>query len=265
MGKQYINFFVNSNNASLSNDGSQFSQSFDPILRIPAEAKNCIMYLHSADIWYNFQNISVSKNNNTFYFSDDFSNPSKYSFSISDGLYSLDMLNDAIKRHFETEEHPTSLFYFIPSDADGKVILYISMPGWLVFFGSSSPCDLLGLDKNDYNLFPKYNLTTGTNYYEKFQNVARFSEISSILFHTSLTEGIHLNGKSSSCLANIPISASPFDIMQFSPYNQIKINSNNIIGQVIYTMKIWITDQDNNNLNTNGEFYSGLIIIEYDL
>jgi len=262
--KQYINLFVNSENGSnRSSDGSSFSESFDPPLRVPKNAKNCIMYLHSADIWYTFKNISSAKGNNKIYYSKDPNDVHEDTITFDDGLYSLDMINAEIKRQLIANGDSDELFWFEASDHDGKIILRIGVLSYIVYFDTDSPCDLLGVVTESQ--YPD-DINDDTNYFVKFPNTAQFSEVSNILFHTSLTDGVHINGKQgSSVLGSIPINTTPFDLIQYHPYNQIKINADNITGRIISEIRLWITSQNNTLLDTNNEYYSGLIIIEYEI
>jgi len=258
--KQYINLFVNSENGSnRSTDNSSFTQRFQNALKILKDAKNCVMYLHSADIWYTFKNISSAKQNNKIYYSKDTNDVFESSITFDDGLYSLDMINAEIKRQLIANNDSDELFYFEASDHDGRVILRIGVLSYIVYFDTDSPCDLLGVvaesqypdDINDYAI--------------KFPNTAQFSEVSNILFHTSLTGGLHIDGRASSVLSSIPINCVPFDLIQYHPYNQIKINADNIVNTVISDIRVWITNQNDVLLDTNNEYYSALIIIEYNI
>jgi len=128
----------------------------------------------------------------------------------------------------------------------------------VVYFDTDSPCDLLGVTAESQ--YPD-DVNDDTNYWVKFPNTAQFSEVSSILFHTSLTDGIHIDGRQgSSVLGSIPTNTTPFDLIQYHPYNQIKINADNIVSRTISDIKVWITNQNNVLLDTNNEYYSAVII-----
>jgi len=134
---------------------------FDPALRIPKDAQNCVMYLHSADIWYTFKNISSAKGNNKIYYSKDPNDQNESSITFDDGLYSLDMINTEMKRQLVKAGDSDELFWFEPSDADGKVILRIGVLDYIVYFDTDSPCTLLEVDAdsqfpddiNDYTIY----------------------------------------------------------------------------------------------------------------
>lgn len=264
MPKKHINIFVNSNPTSgsinLSSDKSSFVVPLLPPLRIPSNARDIHVCLVNANIFYTFQNIK--SNNNKIYYTNDLSNPTKYYVEFLEGLYSLDLLNETLQNLLVNNDIAhKNIFEFIADEASGRVLVKFNTTGYQVYFPSDTMYSLLGINLN--TKFPTSTLSVEAKSYYA-QNVANFGSVSSILFRTSLSNEFIYNQKSSDVLANINIDVSPGSIINYQPNNLVYVHSENLAGQTINSIQIRITDQNENPLNTNNEYYTGLIELSYE-
>jgi hypothetical protein len=125
-----VNLFCSSNISfgavNVSPLGSQFSINFPNPIKIPQNAKNIALHLHSLGTFYTYPNISVALQNNTIFFTDDTSNYEKYPIVFPNGLYSIDLLSDAVAFALNASGFPTDLISFTGNLATQKVITTVS-------------------------------------------------------------------------------------------------------------------------------------------
>lgn len=252
----------NSNIAYKSSDGSRVTISYNPPLYFPDEGYNYKAYLVSFNFWYTFVNVSASKSNNKFYFTNDVLDSDKYEITIDDGLYSLDALSAAIQYGIKNLSLTQDIISLTGDDSTGKVILNVKT-GYQVYFKSTSLLrDLLGFTSNQ--LVPNSGLAA-SDISQKAPNVANFSNLSSILVHTSLISKSNFNGSNSDVLAVTTPQVGVGENQDYSPVNLVKVPCNNLKGISLSEASFYITDQNNTPLNTNSESFQLCMIIEYQL
>jgi hypothetical protein len=80
-----------------------------------------------------------------------------------------------------------------------------------------------------------------------------------------LASGVHVNDESgSSTICRFPINAAPGELIQFDPINPIK-NTRDMSGDMLSSFRVQLQDQLAQPIDTAGESYNVVIIIEYDL
>ena len=80
-----------------------------------------------------------------------------------------------------------------------------------------------------------------------------------------LATGVHVNDEvGSATIARFPINTSPGGLIQFDPINPIK-SSRDLSGTSLSTFRVELLDQLGQPVDTRGESYNAVIIIEYDL
>lgn len=245
-----------------SSDGSTITIHYDPPLQFPYDAYNFKCYLVSFNFWYTFTNISSAKANNKFYFTDDAGDADKYEITIEDGLYSLDALSSAIQYGIKNLSLTEDIISLTADDATGKVIINIHT-GYQVYFKSTSLLrNLLGFTSNQ--LVPSSGLA-GSDISQKAPNVADFSNLSSILVHTSLISKSNFNGSQSDVLYLTAPTVEAGSSQKSEPIHAVKVPANNLKGISLDDVTFSITDQNNLPLNTNSENWQLSLVIEYEL
>ena len=90
-----------------------------------------------------------------------------------------------------------------------------------------------------------------------------FAPCSSLLLHCSLASGSYLNGSSAQdVVASIALDASPGSQVMYMPQVAPRIPASALISGVS-SMRIALTDQDGNPLDTMGEEFQATLLIEW--
>lgn len=256
------NNLPNSNIIYKSSNGSKITVRYSPPLTFPDDGYNFKAYLTFFNFWYTFVNVSESKGNNRFYFTNDVSNAIKYEIVLDDGLYSLDALSAAIQYGIKKLSITQDIISLTGDDSTGKVILNIKT-GYQVFFKSTSLLrTLLGFNSNQ--LVPSTGLTTA-DFSQKAPSVAQFSSLSSVLVHTSLISKSNFNGTEGDVIAMTTPNVNVGENQSYEPVNVVKVPCNNLKGISLSEVTYYITDQSGNPLDTNSESFQMSLVIEYNV
>lgn len=264
-----IPFFISSdpiigNIFSKSLDGSTFQISFNPAIQIPHTARRSDLKLYRANIWYIFVNVSAEFGNDKFVFTEKKVSPIPdvvHTITLLSGLYGLGELESFIDIEVQKKGFPVGTFLFIGENSTQKVILQIRQINLQVNWVAGTFFKLVGFQLNQN--IPATGFTTGV-FSERASDIAQFSDLTTILIHSSLSTGTIFNGNSSDVLGTVPITAAPGSLITYYPTNIIKIPSNNLIGIQITSATFYITDQKNKLLNTNKENWNFEMTIEYE-
>lgn len=270
--KQYINVIANSDPASgslnLNSTGNQFSLQFNPPIQIPQNAFNIRAYLRSANIWYSFLNINST--NNKIYFTDDTADQDKYTITLQNGLYSLDLLNSAIQREVQnlitanSYTFPPTLIGLIADEASQKVVVNISVSGYQVNWLAGSPYSLLGITL-DRRMPAGATKTTGSEFFYA-DSVANFSNLTDLTIQTSITNSYIYNGRASAVIDVIPIDVAPNTLITYRPQPDFTfVECNNLQGANISQMTFTLADQNLDAVDTNSEYWNVSMCIDYDI
>lgn len=265
-------FIFSSSTASgalnVSPEGSSFGILFDRPLVIPRHAHNCYITVQNATCWWNFFNIFENVNDQIRVYYDDGIIIKDQVLTIDPGLYDLDHLEAEISRLLLAAVFPQDLFVLLPDEATQKIIIqYNYTKTQINFTDAGSPRnfrDILGFNDRLVPLIlnPGPQILT----YEKSDNVAQFNNIEYILIHSDLvSRGIKINDRYSNTLAQVLIDKPPGEQLISSPFNPPQIPSKELIGEKRKSLRFWLTDQDNNLLNTNGEQWSLRLVIHYSI
>ena len=80
-----------------------------------------------------------------------------------------------------------------------------------------------------------------------------------------LTSGVHINDESgSSTICRFPINTAPGGLIQFDPVDPIK-SAHDMSGNSIAQFRVELLDQNGAPVDTAGESYNAVIIVEYEL
>jgi len=96
------------------------------------------------------------------------------------------------------------------------------------------------------------------------QNVASFNNIDYFVIHCDIvSRGIRTNDKYSQAVAQVLIEAPTGSQIIHQPQNPEEIPCNELISNKKNIINVWLTDQDNNRVDTAGENYSFRLVIYY--
>ena len=242
-----------------SADGSYFEVQLQNPLLIPREAVNVQMAVEEAEIWWSVPNV-ITGQNDKFYVTHA-GNP--YVVTIPQGLYDLTAIAQTILRELENLGLPTTppLFTFSPDEATQKVEIKFNYNTTSIDFSQAdTPRLLLGFNSAVIGPVASAGETIVAD------NVAGFNTINYFLLHSDLAnDGIRTNNTYTQTIAKVPIDVSPGSQIVYKPFNPARISEDNLIGSPRTNIKVWLTDDQNNRVNTNTENFSVRVVIRYQV
>lgn len=271
MGYSYIEFklpfiFSSSSNSGAQNisaEGSSFEVLLDRPLVVPREAKNCYITVQSVTAWWNIYNIQLGVNDRVDVEYFDGVLTVNFTLTVEPGLYDLDHLSAEIGRELLANNVPQDLFILVPDQATQKSVIQFNYSGvQLDFTIGQTFREILGFDSR---LVPLAAQTTGVQY-EKSDNIANFNQIDYLLIHSDLvSRGIRINDKYTNTIAQLLIDVAPGSQIVSNPFNPPYIPCSELVGEKRKNLRFWMTDQDNNLVDTQGELFSCRLIVHYSL
>lgn len=241
-----------------SPDGSSFSVSFDRPILVPKEAKYCYIETQASEIWNVVPNILTGKNDLMKLTWDNVGLPTIVNIIIPQGLYDVTSLNDTVNRLLVEAGTPTDLIEITGNDPTQKVIITTKFAGTSIDFTiSQSFRELLGFDSQV--LGPSIAAETFIS-----DNVASFNNIDYFLIHCDIiNKGLRNNNRYTQIISQVLIDVPPGSQILSRPFNIPKIPANELIGDKRNLINIWLTDHNNNRVNTTGEDFSVRLVINY--
>jgi hypothetical protein len=185
-----------------------------------------------------------------------------YVITIAQGLYDLNGINQAILRELENagaKVDPNPLISFSPDEPTQKVEMRINYSTVSVdFTPTDTPREILGFASavyGPYNQIPISILAP---------NVAQFNQVNYFLIHSDLTsKGIRFNNNYNQTIAQVLIDVSPGSQIVSRPYNPARIQVPDLAGSKRNVLRLWLTDDRDRRVNTNGEFWNCRLVLRY--
>lgn len=265
--QEEFSIFLNSNEQTgamnKSKDGSEFTISLKEPITIPKSARKLKISVENSHIWNTSHNI-LDGINNKMYISivESEGDPSQpYDITIPPGLYDVFFLYEQLKILYQAEHGETLPFTIIPDDSNQTVIFQkledANVHSITIDFTQTDTLrDLLGFDDRVVEL-------DDDNLVERGDKKAEFNVNDSFLICCSISNGMLVNDQYANVIANIPIDVKPGRAIIYAPYNPIKIECENLIGETIRSIRVWLRNQDLQPVNTGGENYRVLIKFSY--
>lgn len=262
MIERQLSFIVSSDVANGARNvrdlGSAFDVQLDDAIAIPPGAVNCTLEVNQTSIWNTVPNISVEQKNDTFYFSAV--EPAVWeTITIDKGLYSVSALNAAISRGLVNLGYDADKITMTGDEATQKIVFTFKDVNTSIDFTQADTFrEIVGFDSRIVGP------STIAGETELGDNVAAFNQVNSFLLHsTIINQGIPVNAIGASIIARVPIDVSPGSQINYSPNNPVPTAANTLIGSSLNRFSVWLTDQANRPVDTNGEVFDALIIIRY--
>lgn len=272
MVPEEVSFIVSSDPSqgarSLSPDGSRFEIQFDDSLKIPKDALNVNVSVQEATIWWVSPNVITGENDMMYIFGDNDSGGSElFTIRIEQGLYDLSGLNQAIISGLEAAGAKTvdgsgnslPLITFTADDSTQKVVLRLNYPNAYVDFQPiDTPREIMGFDAEQYGPEAAAPLNILA------PNTAAFNQINHFLIHSDLVNrGIRYNNAYNQTIAQVLIDVSPGSQIVSTPYHPAKTSGRSLRGTSRTNIRFWLTDDKQRAVNTNGEYWTARVVIEY--
>lgn len=242
---------------NIRDNGSAFEVQLNRPIQLPNDAKRASIEVSQANIWWTVPNISADLENDQFRFIE---NTNPHTIVIPKGLYSLSSFNALISRELANLTLASDLISFVGDGSTQKVVATFSEAAvQMDFTGANTPRLILGWDARLVPLIPS---VVGES--ESADNVAMFNTINSFLLHSTLTaEGIPVNNTGANIIASVPIDVQPGSQIVFQPQNPTRAGVGELVGKSQGNFQVWLTDQDNNKVDTNSEVFSATFIIRW--
>jgi len=186
----------------------------------------------------------------------------QYTVTLPPGLYDLTLLNNEVARQLENEGASSAsepIISFSANTASQRVQIRFPFPSSaLDLTGSDTPRDILGFNSQVYGNNPS------APYTETAQSVASFNQINYFLLHCDLTSlGIRFNNQYSQVVSQILINKPPGSQILYTPFNPARISVPELIGATRTSIRVYLTDDQNRRVDTNGEYYSARFKIQW--
>lgn len=266
---QQISMLVSSNPAngatSISPDGSYFEINLQDGLKIPKQALNVNVSVEESTIWWVVPNINTGENDKLYITGPNNSDiQTNFVLTIPKGLYDLEGLNSAIIRELENQNAKSDsvlgpLIQLKADEATQKVIIRFNYPSTSVDFTQSNTFRyILGFNSQVYGPYGSVpqNIVA--------ENTANFNLVNYFLIHSDLTnKGIRFNNDYNQTISQVLIDKAPGSQIVSKPFNPAKINVAELKGSIRTNLRFWLTDDQNRRVNTNNEYWSARIVINY--
>lgn len=266
-----INIIVSSDEAmgaiNKSSDGSSFDVVMSQPLSLPKNAVNAYLTVEEATVWWSIPNFVDGVNNKMYFHLPTEANATIYNdyvITIPTGLYDLSAFNNAIQIQLINQgaKSTPSKAVIISGDLSTQLMqITFNYPNSSCTFGAQSPYQILGVDANKvFSNAAISPLTLNGQYPVKFNTIDYF------LLHSDLPDsGLQFNGDYNNSISQILIDVKVGNQIRSRPYNPAHISCDKLIGTQRSRFRMWLTDNHNNPVNTNSEFYTARLVIKYQV
>ena len=173
-------------------------------------------------------------------------------------------MNQAILRELENQQaqdDPNPLIILTADEPTQKVEIRFNYNDVSIdFTPADTPREILGFNALVYGPYT----TTPENVLAP--NVAQFNQVNYFLVHSDLVnKGIRFNNNYTQTISQVLIDVPPGSQIVSTPFNPAKTNADELRGVKRTLLRFWITDENNNRIDTNGEYWSARIVIKYQM
>lgn len=253
---------------NVNQGGNAFEIQLDDPIDIPKDALNVSVRVEEATVWWVVPNV-ITGENDTFYIFGDLQAGGQQLFTIQieQGLYDLTGLNNSLQSELEAagartvdgNNNPLPLVSLAPDDATQKVLLRFNYPNVYVDFQpNNTPREILGFEALQYGPFP----TAPIN--QLAPNTAAFNQVNYFLIASDLVQkGIRFNNRYNQVITQVLINVAPGSQIVSTPFNPAKTTAQELAGSKRTNIRFRLTDDKLRPVNTNGEYFTARIVIEY--
>ena len=267
MVPEEISLLVSSDPASgasnVSADGSSFEIQLEDGLQIPKDAINVNVAVEESTIWWVVPNVVTGVNDKMYIFGDiEGGGTQLFTITLPQGLYDLSGLNNAILRELEIAGARVTtepLILLSPDEATQKVQIRFNYPNVTIDFSQpDTPREILGFDSLVYGPY------VGAPQDVLAPNIAGFNTINYFLITSDLVQrGIRRNNSYNQVISQVLIDVSPGSQIISKPFNPARTNAQELAGVKRTNLRFGLTDENNDPVNTAGEFWTARIVIHY--
>lgn len=185
-----------------------------------------------------------------------------YPITLPQGLYDLNAMQNAIATQLENAGASSSaepIISLVADTASQRVNIRFPFPTSRVDFTLPNTIrDIIGFPATNFGNYtdaPRTIVGTAT---------PQFNTVNYFLLHTDLTNlGLRFNNQYSQVVSQILIDRPPGSQILSRPFNPARIAVPELIGATRSSIRVWLTNDQNQRIDTNGEYYSARMKIEY--
>lgn len=253
-------------------------------ITVPESAVDVSIECLSANVWFTSPNISSAYKNDKLWLKYEHAGKSvEFSLDIPKGLYSITTLNATIQR---------MLYHLVvPGGVDSNGIV-VTTEGGVNYFTSNCVClkanvatqktiiqlgkglSLLTDTAKANNIAPTLGFThdpvkviagtRNTGYAYEADSTAKMNKVNQYLLHGSIVQkGIAYNNRYNSILAEIQVDRPPGSLITYRPIIPYRVDGKHLTRSRADKVEFWLTNEDNEAIDLNGDFYSFSIVIRY--
>ena len=257
---------------NVSSDGSSFEIALEGDgIFIPREALNVRLSVEEATVWWTVPNIITGTNDTMYIYGDDDTLPvpvpQLFTVVIPQGLYDLSGLNQAVQsglealgaRTLDAGSNPLPLISFAEDTATNKAVIRFNYTNVTVdFTQADTPRTILGFNSAVYGPYAGAPLNVTA------PNVAQFNVVNSFLIKSDLvSQGLRFNNAYNQIISQVLIDVTPGSQIVSKPYHPAKTDAQGLAGVRRRNLRFSLTDESNNPVNTNSEFWTARLLITY--
>lgn len=238
--------------------GSQFYINLEHPIEVPRDAINATVESQKVTIWNVIPNV-ITGINDQFYLEHL---TISYQATIPQGLYDINGLQSAMEREITAVGSPPSLFNLLADSATQRVNIRLNQAGTQMDFTQADTFRvILGFNSQLVPVAPSVGV-----YNQLADNVAAFNTLNSFLIHSDIvSQGIRINGRFANIIDEVLINVLPGSQIAQKNFVPTRVPAPNLIGSKLKTIKMWLTDESNNLVNTNSEFWTVLVVVRFHL
>ena len=258
---------------NIRDNGSRFTVQMNYPLFIPNGAKNATCEVVQANIWNTSPNISPQFNNDMFV---AFDGTNTIYIKIDKGLYDIQTLVAQLELQWDSylvldgktaASIPwANLFTMTGNDSTQKVSIQFETDSKIntyIDWTQSTVRSILGFDilSPTKPLVSKGSLTA--------PYIADFNNLNAYYIHSDLVgQGIPTNSLYGQVISVIPVTAAPGNLIVYQgQYENLFADCDNLIGSINgrSTFSFWLTTENNQVIDMNGEEYSFTLLFKWDV
>lgn len=246
-----------------SSDGSYFEIHLQEAIEIPKEALSVSLSMQTSTIWWNIHNVITGVNDRIYITGPNLLGViTPFVLTLPSGLYDLNGMNQAILRELENTNakiDPAPLILLSADESTQKIQVRFNYPSVLIDFTPNDTFrDILGFNAQIVGPF------IDAPFERLADNVAAFNTTNYFLVHCDLTStGIRVNDKFTQTIAQVPIDVAPGAQITYTPFHIPVISVNELIGSKKNIIRLWLTNDKNERVNTENENWSAALVIKY--
>jgi hypothetical protein len=259
--------------SNIRDNASRFTVQMNYPLFIPNGSKNATCEVVQANIWNTSPNISPSFDNDMFVAYDG---TNMIYIKIDKGLYDIQTLTAQLELQWDSylaSDGKTAakiswanLFTITGNDSTQKVSIQFETDNktdTYIDWKQSTIRDILGFDITSAQkpLVSKGSITA--------QYIADFNNLNAYYLHSDLVgQGIPTNSIYGQVISVIPVTAAPGNLIVYQgQYENLFADCDNLIGSINgrSTFSFWLTTENNQAIDMNGEEYSFTLMFKWDV